>query len=78
MRADSLNQLDLGWAGESARHSLVEARIVAERGDLEGARRALERVLALEPGNPDALELARALGLGLVEPAPSPPPGAHP
>jgi len=62
-RADSLNRLDLRWAGESARTFAVEAYVAAARGDRAAADTALRRCLTLEPGNPDAIALARDLGL---------------
>jgi len=61
-RADSFNALDVRWAGPSGRAFAVRARIAAARGDLTGAERALIQSLTLEPGNPDAVELARQLG----------------
>jgi hypothetical protein len=62
-RADSLRRLDLGWAGASGRAHAVAARIAAARGDSVGAERELRQALTLEPGNREALALARELGL---------------
>lgn len=62
-RADSLNSLDLAWAGESARHSLITARLASARRDPGGAESALRRCLMLDPEYAEAVALARELGL---------------
>ncbi len=49
--------------GESADYWAVEARVRGARGDRQGAVRALERLIQLNPKHADAPEIARLLGL---------------
>jgi len=50
-------------AGESADYWAVVARVRGSRGDRQGAVRALERLIQLDPKHADAPEIATLLGL---------------
>jgi hypothetical protein len=62
-RADSLLPSGLRLSGPSSQYWLLVASLAQQRGDRAGTVEALGRCLAIDPQNPDALRLARLLGL---------------
>ncbi len=62
-RADSLNQLDLRYGGETPYHAALAAHIAYQRGDRGAARRWLRVCLSLDPNHPEGRQLAQAMGL---------------
>lgn len=61
--ADSLNALDLAFAGESPYHAALAAHLAFVRGDRATAARWLAASLALDPQHAEARELAARMGL---------------
>ena len=62
-RADSLNTVSLRLDGETAFYWLLRATCAGVQGDTTQARAAIQRSLALEPTNAEALGVARQLGV---------------
>jgi hypothetical protein len=62
-RAESLLQASIRNFGPNGNYWLVTARLALRRGDRPTATDAVRRCLALDPGHPEGLRLARDLGI---------------
>ena len=62
-RAESLLDLGHGMMGDNPPYFALAARFALLRGDRAGAAEAVRRCLALDPRDPNGLDLARTLGI---------------
>ncbi|HVP14364.1 MAG TPA: hypothetical protein VMS88_02400 [Terriglobales bacterium] len=60
-RADSFNRMEYELIGESAHYWAMTARLAAQRGNLDAARSAVSRCLALDPHDPAGRAIASIL-----------------